>query len=141
MSKRKNEEQELRSTALQTARSVLHARQRAEDELLHAKEALETRSNELAHSLALMRATFDSTNDGILVVNRDGNVTHFNEQFIEMWHMPRETIATMTHQEVLDLATPQLKEPEKFMTRTKEIYATCPAETIETLEFLDGRMI
>ena len=55
------EEQLLRSVALQNAKSILLARQRAEQELLRAKEALERKTQELAHSLALMRATLEST--------------------------------------------------------------------------------
>ncbi len=61
------EEQLLRSVAIQNANSILLARQRAEQELIRAKEALEVKTRELAHSLAMMRATLESTWDGILV--------------------------------------------------------------------------
>ena len=50
MEPRENEEQLLKSAALQTASSVLIARRRAEDQLLQAKEALEKKSAELALS-------------------------------------------------------------------------------------------
>ena len=85
-----NEEELLRSVALQNAQSILLARQRAEPELLGAKEALELKTEELAHSLAMMRATLESTTDGILVTDGAGNVTNFNGRFVEMWRVPRE---------------------------------------------------
>ena len=51
-----DEEQLLRSVALQNAQSILIARQRAEEELVRTKEALEEKSAELARSLASERA-------------------------------------------------------------------------------------
>jgi len=43
------EEKLLRSAALQTANSIFLIRQRAEQELIQAKEALERKTEELAH--------------------------------------------------------------------------------------------
>ena len=84
-----DEEELLRSVALQNAQSILLARQRAEEELVRAKEALELKTQELAHSLAMMRATLESTTDGILVTDGDGKVTGFNEKFVQMWRLSR----------------------------------------------------
>ena len=67
-----DEEELLRSVALQNAQSILLARQRAEQELVRAKEALERKTQELARSLSMMRATLESTTDGILVTADDG---------------------------------------------------------------------
>jgi len=47
--------------------------------------ALELRTQELSHSLSLMRATFESTADGILVTEHTGRVVTFNEQFLQIW--------------------------------------------------------
>jgi transcriptional regulator GlxA family with amidase domain len=51
----------LRTSALRTSNSILVARQRAEQELIQAKKALELKTAELAHSLSLMRATLEAT--------------------------------------------------------------------------------
>ena len=48
MAEGEDEEKQLRSTALRNANSILAARQRAEQELIRAKEALERKSEELA---------------------------------------------------------------------------------------------
>ena len=50
MASNNDEEELLRSVALQNANSILAARQRAEKALLEAKESLEARTRELAHS-------------------------------------------------------------------------------------------
>ena len=86
------EDELLRSVALQNAQSILLARQRAEQELLRAKEALERKTRELADSLAMMRATLEATWDGILVTDHDGHVTNFNRRFVDMWRIPPEIV-------------------------------------------------
>lgn len=48
-----------------------------------AEEQLEDRMAEL-------RATLESTGDGILVVDTAGAVRHFNRRFMELWNVPHE---------------------------------------------------
>ena len=43
---------------------------------------------ELRETLSLLGATLDSTADGILVVDLEGRITSFNQQFAEMWQLP-----------------------------------------------------
>ena len=50
---------------------------------LRRKQELERKTKELAHSLAMMRATLESTTDGILVTDYDGQVTGYNQQFLD----------------------------------------------------------
>ena len=38
----------------------------------------------------MMRATLESTTDGILVTDYDGQVTGYNQQFVEMWRLQPE---------------------------------------------------
>ena len=87
------EDRLLRSVALQNANAILIARQRAERELLQAKEALEQKTQELAHSLAMMHATLESTTDGILVTDGMRQVTAFNQRYVDMWGLPPEAMA------------------------------------------------
>ena len=103
-----SEEQLLHSTALQTANTVLLARKRAEQELLEAKQELERKTGELAHSLAMMRATLESTTDGILVTDYDGRVTGFNQQFMEMWRMPPDVLRAGSEQRPRDVVEPTI---------------------------------
>ncbi|MEP6777020.1 MAG: ATP-binding protein [Chthoniobacterales bacterium] len=140
MAEQKKEEQRLRSAALQNAQSILLARHRAEQELVHAKEALEARTQELAHSLSVMRATLDSTTDGILAVDQSGKITEFNEQFLKMWRVPREVMLSGDRRSVLERVAKDLKHPEEFIKKTEDIYASAPNESVDLVEFHDGRV-
>ena len=125
---------------MQNAQSILLARQRAEEELVRAKEALELKTQELAHSLAMMRATLESTTDGILVTDGGGKVTGFNEKFVEMWRMPREVMDSREHRQLLEVASQYFKDPRQFLARIEDIYASSPPESYDLLELADGRV-
>jgi PAS domain-containing protein len=43
---------------------------------------------ELEKSLSLLRATLESTADGIMMVNGKGQVVDWNQKFVEMWRIP-----------------------------------------------------
>ena len=129
-----SEEKLLHSTALQTANTVLLARRRAEQELLEAKRELERKTKELAHSLAMMRATLESTTDGILVTDYDGQVTGYNQQFVEMWRLPPEVLRAGSRQRLRDIATSQMVDPSSFLARIEQIYEERPPETHDLLE-------
>ena len=78
------------SAALRPHRVFCVSGQRSEEEILQAKEALERRTEELAHSISMMRATLDSTTDAIVVTDEEGAMTDFNEKYIEMLGIPRD---------------------------------------------------
>ena len=135
------EEKLLRSVALQNAQSILLARQRAEEELVRAKDTLERRTGELAHSLAMMRATLESTTDGILVTDGGGTVTGFNQNFVDMWRLPPEVLDAKKHQRLLEANSRQFADPEGFLATVGAIYASSPPESYDLLELADGRVI
>ena len=141
MEPRDDEEKLLRSVALQNAQSILLARQRAEEELVRAKEALELKTQELARSLAMMRATLESSTDGILVTDGGGKVTGFNEKFVEMWRMPREVLDSKEHRQLQEVACQYFKDPRQFLARIEDIYASSPPESYDLLELADGRVV
>lgn len=139
---RPNEEEKLlRSSALQSGNAVLLAREKAEHDLRTAKEELERKTEELAHSLAMMRATLESTTDGILVTDYDAHVTGFNQQFVEMWRIPRDALATGSHQKLQDVVIPQIANQGAFRARLEQIYDQRPPETHDLLELTDGRIV
>jgi len=140
MEKTNDTEELLRSSALRTANSILLARQRAEQELVQAKEALELKTKELAHSLSMMRATLESTSDGILVTDGTGRVTGFNEKYVEMWRMPREVMDSGEERQLREVAARQFKDPQQFLARIKEIEASSLPECFDVLEFADGKV-
>jgi PAS domain-containing protein len=81
-----------RTSAQKTTKNILHLRNQAEAELLRAKEAVERKTEELAHSISVLRATLESTTDAIVVPDEAGGVIDFNEKYVEMLGSSRERI-------------------------------------------------
>lgn len=88
----------------------------------------------------LLRATLESTADGILAVDANGYVTHWNTKFCEMWRTPIEVMETRDRDKMLEFGLTQMKDPEKFRARIKEIYASTE-ESYDIIECIDGRAI
>jgi signal transduction histidine kinase/ActR/RegA family two-component response regulator len=131
----------VRAVVLQNANSILIARPRIEAELIKTTEQLERRTQELAHSLSMVRATLESTTDAILATDAHGTVTDFNEKFLELWRMPRSIIETRAHREVLEHIAAQFTDPEACRDRVESIYRASPPESSDILELADGRVL
>jgi len=135
-----NTDKRLRASTAQTAKSIRQLRQRSGQELLQAKEALERKTEELAYSLSMMRATLESTTDAIVVTDLAGNLTSFNEKYAEMLGLSREIINSLDPRQLREMFSRQFRDPEQFLTRVREIYALSPPESFDVLEFADGRV-
>src|ERR1700736_3591130 len=114
--------------------------ERAERELIQVNKALERKPEELANSLLMMRATLESTTDAIVLTDGAAKVTGYNEKYVEMLGLSREIIDAADVQQLRELFSQQFKDPQQFLIRIKEIYASSPPESFDVLEFADGRV-
>ena len=96
--------------------------------------------NELEKSLSLLRATCESTADGLLVVDVNGKIVNCNRKFVEMWRIPEPIVASRDDNRALAFVLDQLKDPHAFLKKVRELYALPDAESYDVLEFKDGRV-
>ena len=92
-------------------------------------------------SLALLRATLESTADGILVVNADGHIDTYNRNFAEMWRLPGlNSGAPPDEEQVIPAILAQLVSPERFLVSLRDLYSGSDEEVFDVLECNDGRV-
>ena len=94
----------------------------------------------IKQTLSLLNATLESTADGILVVDSEGKIESFNRKFVQMWHIPESIIASQSDDQALAFVLNQLKDPENFLAKVRELYSQPAADSFDLLEFKDGRV-
>jgi signal transduction histidine kinase len=104
------------------------------------EQRVEERTHELENSLSLVHATVESTADGILVVDRQGKVATYNKKFMAMWHIPETIIASGDDNQLQAVVLDQLKAPEEFHRKLKELYAHPDNPDFDVIDFKDGRV-
>lgn len=98
-------------------------------------------SEALKKSEEKLRATLESTLDGILAVDDNGLILFANRQFIDLWCVPEElALPGQPDQHLLDTVEHQLTDPLKFRKTVQNIYRS-GQDSQDLLEFADGRII
>jgi diguanylate cyclase (GGDEF)-like protein/PAS domain S-box-containing protein len=95
---------------------------------------------ELRNALSLLRATLDSTADGIVVVDRTGRMVSFNRRFAEMWGLSDSTAARPSLKGARAFFSDRLAAPEAFLGKLDDLQRAPEAESSDLLEFNDGRV-
>src|SRR6267143_224932 len=95
---------------------------------------------DLRETLSLLNATFESTGEGILVVDLAGRIVSFNRIFAEMWRIPDSILEAKDSAQTLAFVLEQVVEPEGFLNKIRELYARPEASSFDVLTFKDGRI-
>jgi two-component system, cell cycle sensor histidine kinase and response regulator CckA len=95
---------------------------------------------EIRRTVSLQTATLESTADGILVVDRQGNIESFNQKFLELWRIPDEVAVSRLDNRALAFVLDQLVDPAAFLAKVQALYGDPEAESYDVLEFTDGRV-
>lgn len=78
-------------------------------------ELIEERTSELKKSLSLVRATLESTEDGILLIDNEGKLVDFNQKFIEIARIPKTALEEGDEEIGLGSVLELLEHPEEIL--------------------------
>jgi PAS domain S-box-containing protein len=95
---------------------------------------------ENARRLQQHAALLESVPDGILVVDAQGRLVSHNQHFVRMWRIPKAILESRDDEQALAFVRQQLKDPQSFLEKVKQVYATPEADSHDHLEFNDGRV-
>ena len=93
----------------------------------------------LRESEETLKATLESTADGILVRDSDWHISYINARFIEMWGLPAELVETRDVSKLLPLVLDQLDDAEEAEWQISRLTHSSE-ESLETLILKDGRV-
>ncbi|CAD6876509.1 ATP-binding protein [Methylomonas fluvii] len=92
----------------------------------------------LAQILSQLRATLESTGNGILVIDWHGKIANMNRQFSSMWGISDELLLEREEADILEFIAGLVAEPEVFRMRLQELVGN--SETEDILSLKDGRI-
>jgi PAS domain S-box-containing protein len=95
--------------------------------------------SEASRSLSLLRATLESTADGILDVDLNGKILSFNQKVADMWGIAPEVFASGDDQRAINTALEKLVNPDDFVAKMMELYRHPEESSYDVLELKDGR--
>ncbi|WP_446811505.1 ATP-binding protein [Methylomonas sp. 2BW1-5-20] len=92
----------------------------------------------LAQILSQLRATLESTGNGILVIDWHGKIANMNRQFSSMWGISDDLLLEREEADILESIVGLVVEPEAFRVRLQELVGN--RETEDILYLTDGRI-
>ena len=95
----------------------------------------------LRYRKALLEAQNEAIPDAILVVDTEGKMLSFNNNFTLLWRIPDEIIQANDDTAALQFAMTQLVEPDAFINRVNFIYNHPEEPSRDEILFKDGRII
>ena len=107
-----------------------------------ARDITQRKQNEakLRESLSLLKATLESTADGIVVLDNQGKIKDFNKQFVDLWQLPDEVIEHSDRERFLTIVGTQLTCPDAFQAAMNWTQYEPERENGGILYFKDGRV-
>ncbi len=95
---------------------------------------------ELLFKSTLLQAQFETSIDGILVVDSEGKSISFNKNFGRMWNIPQQILDTRDDEKMLQYVLDQLKNPGLFLEKVKYLYTHKNEKSRDEIQFKDGRV-
>ena len=92
----------------------------------------------LARTTSQLRATLESTGNGILVIDWQGKIASMNRLFSTMWQVPEALLLSQQDEAIFDFVATSVAESDLVRARLREIVDG--TETDDLLHLVDGRV-
>lgn len=87
---------------------------------------------------AVVRATFDTAPDGVVVVDGHGRILAFNAQLLALWKFPPDMLARRDAEEMRRHTASQVHDPDAYLRSVAASVRRSPA--VDEVRLLDGRI-
>jgi diguanylate cyclase (GGDEF)-like protein/PAS domain S-box-containing protein len=108
---------------------------------LHDLRPQQQAAEELEHRVAELRATLESTGDGILVTDLYGRVRNYNHSFVTLWGVPEAVLEAPGDQPLFAHLAGSMQDPGGYLQRLQQIHADPTLEVRDVLVLQSGRLI
>ncbi|MCI5057146.1 MAG: EAL domain-containing protein, partial [Flavobacteriales bacterium] len=106
----------------------------------YLEKNIEEKTMSLRHSLSLTRSTLESSTDGIVVVNHEGNIIDFNKRFVELWKIPPSVLNTKDYNLIVEYVLDQIEDSRIYVQKLKKINKNPKEIYLGLINFKDDRV-
>jgi PAS domain S-box-containing protein len=92
-------------------------------------------------SYSLLQAAMESTANGLLVVDMAGQISIYNNRFLEIFGFNENETRNQPDEVLLSKAITKISDPEKFLAKVNELYATPEAESNDFIKLINGTIL
>ena len=108
--------------------------------VLHDRSAQLKVERELEGAAADLRATLESTQDGILVTDLAGRIRNFNQRFASLWQIPAELLGRRNDDSVLEWMRRSVLDSAAYMRRLAAIDDATMLQASDVLRLHSGKV-
>ncbi|MEO5697266.1 MAG: EAL domain-containing protein [Burkholderiaceae bacterium] len=109
--------------------------------VLHDRSAQVRVERELESVAADLRATLESTQDGILVTDLSGRLRNFNRRFAALWQIPARLLGRRDDDAVLEWMRRSVVDPSAYMRRLAAIDEATMIHASDVVELHSGTVL
>jgi diguanylate cyclase (GGDEF)-like protein len=103
------------------------------------KKQVEDRTMSLQQSLSLIKATLESSDEGILVVNNEGKVVNYNQKLATLWSIPQIIIDTNNADALLHYLQAQVEDEQAFSVWLDALHKTDKMVNLDVINLKSGK--
>lgn len=107
----------------------------------YLKKEVDNRTFSLQQSLSLIKATLESSDEGIVVLSNEGKVVEYNQKFSSMWDIPQNIIESEKESLLREYMESQLTEPDIFSNWINSLHEEQNASHLNIIKFKNGRIM
>ncbi len=104
------------------------------------QQQVSDRTMSLQKSLSLLKSTFESSSDAIIVISNDGTIIDYNVKLIEMLQIPSSAFESKSEANFLDYLQVHLKAPDEFLRKMNELRENTSEVDISVIKFKNGKI-
>ncbi|WP_454783963.1 EAL domain-containing protein [Legionella sp. WA2024007413] len=105
------------------------------------QQTVKKRTESLQQSLSLLRSTFESSADGILVIDLNDKLIDCNSKFTSMWNIPKSMLDTNDGSIFLYYMLNQIAEPEEYLAEIERLRKNIDEISRVIITFKNGKIL
>ena len=94
---------------------------------------------ELEGRAAIVAAERNVAPNGVLVVDRRGEIVSLNQRFVEMWKIPKDIVASLSNRRLVDAMLSKIVEPKSHIENIRLLHAHKDMSLREQITLKDGQ--